>query len=123
MDSQKYRSFLATGILLLISSSLVRAQALQEISTVEHYLPGALNEAALKNLVDDDLRSAKINIERAYRLNPLSPDINANLEVIRNLSKNQGAYQVIQKEQLNDASGIDGSTQADGSIPAIWPRK
>lgn len=101
----------------------VGAQPAPEALQFDPYLPGELNEQALMSLVDEDLQAARIYMERAYRLNPLSPDINGNLEVIRNLANGQSKYQISQKQQTIKSSSKTQVSDSSDLIPPLWPRK
>ena len=95
------------------------AQTLPAVTQFDQYLPGELNERALKSLIEDDLSSASIYIERAYRLNPLSPDINQNRELIRSLNADKTTYQV---SQPASSTNIVREVDAESMQP-LWPRK
>jgi len=69
------------------------------------YMPGELNEYALYVLQTGDADTARILLERAYRLNPLSPDIKDNLELVRSLYESQETY------------NIEGAVQSFDMIP------
>lgn len=68
-------------------------------------MPGELNEYALYVLQTGDADTARILLERAYRLNPLSPDIKDNLELVRSLYESQETY------------NIEGAVQSFDMIP------
>lgn len=101
----------------------VFAQAENEGNKFNPYLPGELNEYALESLRSGDSYTAQIFLERANRLNPLSPDIQANLEIIRKLRKSGESVEV---RGASTVDGGDASKQnydgTNNTLPALWPK-
>jgi hypothetical protein len=114
-----------TSILLLVMSmvavSTLRAQPMNVAPQFDPYLPGELNERALHSLKDNDISTAVILLERAYRLNPNSPDIKANLEIVRKIKQDNAPIQVNGEVVYLDALGNTVSREKAVDIPALWP--
>jgi hypothetical protein len=110
--------FLVMGSL---ASSLLQAQSDNEAPQFDPYLPGELNERALFALKDQDVSTAVILLERAYRLNPHSPDIQANLEVVRKIAKEKAPIQIEGKVIFLDALGNTVIPESALEVPALWP--
>lgn len=105
----------------LLGHSMLEAQPLNIAPQFDPYLPGELNERALYALRDRDISTAVILLERAYRLNPYSPDIKANLELVRKIDQNKVPIQ-INGEVINlDAIGNTAIMEKTLDIPALWP--
>ena len=85
------------------------------------YLPGELNERALYALKENDISTAVILLERAYRLNPNSPDIKANLEIVRKITQDKTPIQVNGEVIYLDALGNTVSPEKTLDVPALWP--
>ena len=110
--------FLVMG---LLTSALLRAQPADKAPQFDPYLPGELNERALYALKKQDISTALILLERAYRLNPHSPDIKANLEVVRRIDKQKTPIQIDGQVVYLDALGNTISPEAPLDSPALWP--
>ena len=114
-----------TSILLLVmgllATTLLRAQPYDKAPQFDPYLPGELNERALYALKEQDISTARILLERAYRLNPHSPDIKANLEVVRRIGQQKAPVQVDGKVVYLDALGNTVIPEAPIESPALWP--
>jgi len=108
-------------ILGLLACLTVNAQQSPGAPRFDPYLPGELNERALYALKSDDVSTALILLERAYRLNPNSPDIKSNLEIVRNIDRQKSPIQVSGEVIYLDASGKPISTESVGEVPALWP--
>jgi len=109
---------LAMGFL---TSPLLRAQSSNTAPQFDPYLPGELNERALYALKDNDVSTAVILLERAYRLNPHSPDIKANLEIIQKIAQDKTPVQINGEVVYLDELGNTVSTDKVVDIPALWP--
>jgi hypothetical protein len=109
---------LAMGIL---TSSLLRAQPITIAPKFDPYLPGELNERALYALKDNDVSTAVILLERAYRLNPHSPDIKANLEIVRKIAQEKAPIQINGEVVYLDELGNSVSAEKVVDVPALWP--
>ena len=112
---------LLTLMLSLMASLPVHAQPSTGAPKFDPYLPGELNERALYALKSDDISTALILLERAYRLNPNSPDIKANLEIVRNIDRQKSPIQVSGEVIYLDASGNPIAPESIVEIPALWP--
>lgn len=99
---------------------MLSAQTSAMAPQFDPYLPGELNERALYALKDDDVSTALILLERAYRLNPNSPDIKANLEIVRNIEKQKVPIQVSGEVIYLDASGNPVTPEINGEVPPLW---
>lgn len=110
--------FLVMG---LFACSMLSAQSLNSAPEFDPYLPGELNERALYALKDQDISTAVILLERAYRLNPHSPDIKANLEVVRKIAQEKAPIQINGEVVYLDALGNTVSADRVVDIPALWP--
>jgi hypothetical protein len=104
--------FLVMGLLI---SSTLSAQSLNEVP------PGELNERALYALKENDVPTAVILLERAYRLNPHSPDIKANLELVRKIDQANAPTQINGEVVYLDALGNTVSSEKIVDVPALWP--
>ena len=109
---------LAMGFL---TSPLLRAQSSNTAPKFDPYLPGELNERALYALKDNDVSTAVILLERAYRLNPHSPDIKANLEIIQKIAQDKRPVQINGEVVYLDELGNTVSADKVVDIPALWP--
>jgi len=116
---------ISSSILLLVMGlavcSTLRAQSLNEPPQFDPYLPGELNERALYALKENDVFTAVILLERAYRLNPHSPDIKANLDLVRQLDQAKAPIQVNGDVVYLDALGNTVTTDKIVDVPALWP--
>ncbi|MBU3639556.1 hypothetical protein [Polynucleobacter sp. AP-RePozz3-80-G7] len=105
----------------MVASSMLSAQPLSGAPEFDPYLPGELNERALYALKEQDISTAVILLERAYRLNPYSPDIKANLEVVRKIAQEKTPIEingeVVYLDALGNSVGVDKAID----IPALWP--
>jgi len=114
-----------TSILLvvmgLVACSMLRAQPLNVAPQFDPYLPGELNERALYALKDNDISTAVILLERAYRLNPNSPDIKANLDIVRKIKQDKTPIQVNGEVIYLDALGNTVRPEKTEDVPALWP--
>ena len=114
-----------TSIMLLVMGlficSTLRAQPSNITPQFDPYLPGELNERALYALKVNDLSTAVILLERAYLLNPNSPDIKANLEVVRKIDQEKTPIQVNGEVIYLDALGNTVSSEKTLDVPALWP--
>lgn len=119
--SIRYLLSLLALMLTLMASLPVHAQPSTGAPKFDPYLPGELNERALYALKGDDISTALILLERAYRLNPNSPDIKSNLEIVRNIERQKLLIQVSGEVIYLDASGNPISTEITGEVPALWP--
>lgn len=116
------RIYFIFSLLLATSTGVdVNAQALSEAPRFDPYLPGELNERALYSLQTKDVGTALILLERAYRLNPNSPDIKANLEIVRNTSNAKIDAEVRGEVIHLDAKGNPIEEKLPTDIPALWP--
>lgn len=115
---------LASSLLLLISllaSSMVRAQVSNIAPQFDPHLPGELNQRALYELKNNNISTAVILLERAYRLNPHSPDIKANLEVVQKIVKEKAPIQINGELNYSDALSNAKPTEQVVEVPAMWP--
>ena len=116
---------ISSSILLLVmglfASSMLSAQPLSGPPVFDPYLPGELNERALYALKEQDISTAVILLERAYRLNPNSPDIKANLEAVRKIAQEKNPIEINGEVVYLDALGNSVSTDKVVDIPALWP--
>ena len=116
---------ISSSILLLVMGlvvcSTLRAQSLNEAPQFDPYLPGELNERALYALKENDVSTAVILLERAYRLNPHSPDIKTNLELVRKIDQAKAPIQVNGEVVYLDALGNTLSAEKTVDVPALWP--
>ncbi len=110
--------FLVIG---LLASALLRAQPSTVAPQFDPYLPGELNERALYSLKDGDVSTAVILLERAYLLNPNSPDIKANLEIVRKIDQAQLVVQINGEPIYLDALGNTVTAEERIEVPALWP--
>jgi hypothetical protein len=115
--STLYTLLLALGLAVSSSLSAQPSGAPQ----FDPYLPGELNERALYALKSDDTSTALILLERAYRLNPNSPDIKANLEIVRNINRQKLPIQVSGEVIYLDVSGNPIAPESFVEVPALWP--
>ena len=115
---------ISSSILLLVigmvASSMLSAQPLSGPPVFDPYLPGELNERALYALKEQDISTAVILLERAYRLNPHSPDIKANLEVVRKIAEEKNPIEINGEVVYLDALGNSVSTDKVIDIPVLW---
>ncbi|ABP34385.1 tetratricopeptide repeat protein [Polynucleobacter asymbioticus] len=102
-------------------SFTVNAQPIPNAPKFDPYLPGELNERALYALQANDVETALILLERAFRLNPNSPDIKANLNVVRNIAQQGASVSVTGEVIYLDPLGNSASTEKAVDIPALWP--
>jgi hypothetical protein len=105
----------------LVTYSMLRAQPFSGAPQFDPHLPGELNERALYALKENDVSTAVILLERAYRLNPYSPDIKANLELVRKIDPDKSAIEVNGEVIYLDALGNTASPEKTLDIPALWP--
>jgi len=105
----------------LLACTMLRAQPMNVAPQFDPYLPGELNERALYALKDNDISTAVILLERAYRLNPNSPDIKANLEIVRKIKQDKTPIQVNGEVIYLDALGNTVSPEKTVDVPALWP--
>lgn len=115
--STLYILFLVLGLAVSSSLSAQPSGAPQ----FDPYLPGELNERALYALKSDDTSTALILLERAYRLNPNSPDIKANREIVRNINRLKLPIQVSGEVIYLDVSGNPIAPESFEEVPALWP--
>ena len=117
------RNLITIFILVMgfLTSSTLRAQPITIAPQFDPYLPGELNERALYALKDDDISTAVILMERAYRLNPYSPDIKANLEIVRKIAQEKTPIQINGEVVYLDALGNTVSIDKAVDVPALWP--
>jgi hypothetical protein len=108
-------------VMSLLASSTIIAQSLNEAPQFDPYLPGELNERALYALKENDVPTAVILLERAYRLNPHSPDIKANLELVRKIDQANAPTQINGEVVYLDALGNTVSSEKIVDVPALWP--
>ena len=120
MINRTYASILLL-LMGLVACSILRAQSLNDAPQFDPYLPGELNERALYALKDNDVSTAVILLERAYRLNPHSPDIKANLELVRKINQTKALIQINGEVVYLDALGNAVSADKAVDIPALWP--
>ena len=102
-------------------SCALSAQPAMDAPKFNPYLPGELNERALYALQTNDVETALILLERAYRLNPNSPDIKANLGIVRNIAQEKTPVSVTGEAVYIDPLGNPASTEKAVDIPALWP--
>ena len=100
---------------------MLSAQPLSGPPVFDPYLPGELNERALYALKEQDISTAVILLERAYRLNPHSPDIKTNLEVVRKIAQEKTAIEINGEVVYLDALGNSVSADKVIDVPALWP--
>ena len=110
--------FLVIG---LLASTFLGAQPSTVAPQFDPYLPGELNERALYSLKDGDVSTAVILLERAYLLNPNSPDIKANLELLREIDQAKSAVQINGEPIYLDALGNTVTAEERMDVPALWP--
>jgi hypothetical protein len=110
--------FLVMGFL---ASSTLSAQSLNGAPQFDPHLPGELNERALYALKENDVPTAVILLERAYRLNPYSPDIKANLEFVRKINQAKTPIQINGEVVYLDALVNTVSNEKIVDVPALWP--
>jgi 16S rRNA C1402 (ribose-2'-O) methylase RsmI len=108
--------FLATTM-----SAVSFAQMPEQAPRFDPYMPGELNERALYALQMQDASTAVILLERAYRLNPNSPDIKANLDIVRQIAKEKTAVELRGEVIHLDAIGNPIQENQTSNVPAIWP--
>ena len=113
-------------VFLMLSPSLffvaqVYAQSVDGGKAFNPYLPGVLNEYALESVRSGDIYGAQIFLERANRLNPLSPDIQSNLAIVRKL---RDAKDQVEVRNINVGEGEPNNQLTDevGVLPALWPK-
>ena len=106
----------------LLACSMLSAQTLNSAPVFDPYLPGELNERALYALKEQDISTAIILLERAYRLNPYSPDIKANLELVRKIAQEKTPIEINGEVVYLDALGNTVSADKVVDIPALWPQ-
>ena len=111
-------SFLVIGLLV---TPMLRAQPTNTAPQFDPYLPGELNERALFALKDQDVATAVILLERAYLLNPNSPDIKANVELVRKLAQEKTPIEVQGEVIYLDALGNTATTEKALDVPPLWP--
>lgn len=116
------RTFISLLVMMsgLLAGSIVHAQPSTGAPQFDPYLPGELNERALYALKSEDISTALILLERAYRLNPNSPDIKSNLEIVRNIDRQKSPIQVTGEVIYLDVSGNAISNAVSEEIPALW---
>lgn len=116
------RTFISLLVLMcgMLAGSIVHAQPSTGAPQFDPYLPGELNERALYALKSEDISTALILLERAYRLNPNSPDIKSNLEIVRNINRQKLPVQVMGEVIYLDASGNPMNNAQSEEIPALW---
>jgi hypothetical protein len=61
-------------------------------------------------------------LERAYRLSPYSPDIKANLELVRKIAQEKTPIEINGEVVYLDALGNTVSADKVVDIPALWPQ-
>lgn len=105
----------------LVACSMLRAQSFNDAPQFDPYLPGELNERALYALKENDVPTAVILLERAYRLNPHSPDIKTNLDLVREIDQAKTSIQINGEVIYLDALGNTVSADRVVDIPALWP--
>jgi hypothetical protein len=108
-------------VLGLFACSILRAQTSTIAPQFDPYLPGELNERALYALQEQDISTAVILLERAYLLNPNSPDIKANLEVVRKIAQEKTPIEVNGEVIYLDALGNKATIEKPLDVPALWP--
>lgn len=110
---------LFASIIGVMQANSVLAQT-PEPPMFSHYMPGELNEAAIFFVSKGDYATAKILLERANLLNPNSPDIQENLQVVNVLLATDSNV-VVQieppKSQGKSANKLEDLTL----IPNLWP--
>lgn len=105
----------------LLTCSMLNAQPSNIAPQFDPYLPGELNERALYELKIGDISTALILLERAYRLNPNSPDVKANLELVRKINQEKMPIQVNGEVVYLDVLGNTASPEKTLDVPALWP--
>lgn len=105
----------------LFTCSMLGAQPLNIAPQFDPYLPGELNERALHALKDHDVSTAVILLERAYRLNPHSPDIKSNLDLVRKIDQDKTVIQINGGVMYLDDIGNTVSAEKMLDVPALWP--
>lgn len=119
MNNRTYTSILLL-VMGLVFCSALRAQPSTIAPQFDPYLPGELNERALYSLKEGDIPTAVILLERAYLLNPHSPDIKANLELVRKIDQDKSPIQVGGEVVYLDALGNTVSSDRMVDVPALW---
>ena len=114
-------SFILLLVIGMVASSMLSAQPLSGPPVFDPYLPGELNERALYALKEQDISTAVILLERAYRLNPHSPDIKANLEAVRKISQEKTPTEINGEVVYLDVLGNSVGADKVIDIPALWP--
>jgi hypothetical protein len=112
------------GLLWILATTMSTAsfaQMPEQAPRFDPYIPGELNERALYALQMQDASTALILLERAYRLNPNSPDIKANLDIVRQITKEKTAVELRGEVIHLDAIGNPIQENQSSNIPAIWP--
>ena len=120
MTHRTYASILLL-VMSLLTCSMLKAQPSTMAPQFDPYLPGELNERALYALKENDISTAVILLERAYRLNPHSHDIKANLELVRKIDLEKSPIQVSGEVIYLDALGNTVSPDRLVDIPTLWP--
>jgi hypothetical protein len=120
MNKRTFASILLL-VMGLLATTLLRAQPSDKAPQFDPYLPGELNERALYALKEQDISTARILLERAYRLNPYSPDIKTNLEIVRKIDQQKTPIQVDGKVVYLDALGNTLIPETSLDSPALWP--
>lgn len=118
MSQKPYTSifFLMLGCCM---SGILHAQTPIAAPKFDPYLPGELNERALYALQTNDLETALILLERAYRLNPNSPDILNNLNIVKNIATKDMPIEV--RGTVIDPRAPEAliDTSSEG-VPQLW---
>ena len=108
-------------LISLLSSPMLRAQSSNAAPQFDHHLPGELNQRALYELKNKNISTAVILLERAHRLNPYSPDIKANLEIVQKIDQEKLPVQINGELIYLDALSSAEPTKQVVDVPAMWP--
>lgn len=117
------RALITISILVvsLLTAPLLKAQSTNTAPQFDPYLPGELNERALFALKEQDVATAVILLERAYLLNPNSPDIKVNLELVRQMAQDKTPIEVRGEVIYLDALGNTATAEKVTDLPPLWP--
>ena len=118
---QRLSIFGLLWILATTMSTVSFAQMPEQAPRFDPYMPGELNERALYALQMQDASTALILLERAYRLNPNSPDIKANVDIVRQIAKEKTQVELRGEVIHLDAIGNPMQESQASNVPAIWP--
>lgn len=108
-------------LVLLTTSISVKAD---DMFTLSHYNPTALNEYAASQVSSGDLGTARIMLERAARIAPYNPRIVENLNALKaQMAKQSGTAPKIQTTSSLNTPRITMQFAHSPEIPPLWPAK